>query len=169
MLKEEQELALKQINKQPEEPLNQQKRYFARFDTFLDNPQNGPYWLTEPSVADIIKEALRFRDQTEFDLAAYCLMSNHIHFVIDMRMKGTPDRPLYRILQSFKRHTARKANNVLSRMGEFWHPESYDHIVRDNAELRRIIWYILQNPVKARQVENWQDWPHSYVNEAYLM
>ncbi len=168
MLKEEQEIALKQRDQQKEEISNQKKRYFVRFDEFLDNPQNGPYWLIQAEIAGVVTEALHFRDKLDYKLVAYCLMSNHVHFVIDTRDTNETEKPLFRILQSFKRYTARKANVLLNRTGAFWHPESYDHIVRDNGELRRIIWYILQNPVKAGLKQNWQDWPYSYVNDAYL-
>jgi len=168
MLKEEQEIALKQRDQQKEEIVNQKKRYFVRFDDFLDNPQNGPYWLKQVEIADVVTEALHFRDKLDYKLVVYCLMSNHVHFVIDTRDTNETEKPLFRILQSFKRYTARKANVLLNRTGAFWHPESYDHIVLDNGELRRIIWYILQNPVKAGLSENWQGWPYSYVNDSYL-
>ena len=56
---------------------------------------------------------------------------------------------------------------MLKREGAFWQSESYDHVVRNDVELKRIIAYVLNNPVKAGLVENWQDWPYSYVNEAY--
>jgi hypothetical protein len=46
---------------------------------------------------------------------------------------------LTEIFQSLKRHTARQSNLVLGRSGAFWQDESYDHIVRDEAELERII------------------------------
>ncbi len=169
MLREEQEMALKLMDQQPDKIGKQKKRYFARFDEFLGNPQNGPYWLKEAEIANIVKEALHFRDKLDYGLVAYCLMSNHAHFVIDKREAEEKDKPLFRILQSFKRHTAHKANVLLNRTGAFWHSESYDHLVRDNSELRRIIWYVLQNPVKAGLCSEWVDWPHSYVNEEYLV
>ncbi len=168
MLKEEQALALKQLGQQEREIVSQKKRYFARFDEFLDTPHNGPYWLKQAEIAGVVTEALHFRDKLDYTLVAYCLMSNHVHFIIDTRDIKETGKPLFRILQSFKRCTARKANVLLNRTGAFWYPEGYDHLVRDNAELRRIIWYIRQNPVKAGLSENWQGWPYSYVNDAYL-
>ncbi|MGA0560409.1 transposase [Larkinella sp. VNQ87] len=170
LLKEEQEVArnrLQTLDDTESDLYQQQKRYFARFDSFLDRPDNGPYWLSEPAIAEIMKEALHHRAGKEYDLIAFCLMSNHIHLVIHTYENTKADFFLYRMLQAFKSYTARKANDYLEREGPFWHPESYDHIVRNGDELKRIIAYTLNNPVKAGLVANWQDWPHSYVNEAY--
>ena len=169
MLKEEQKMALNQVSQEPKEVVNQKKRYFARFDEALDKPQNGPYWLKEKELASIVTEALHFRDKLDYILVAYCLMSNHVHFVIDTREAIEMHKPLFRILQSFKRYTAQKANVILNRTGAFWHPESYDHLVRDNGELRSVIWYVTQNPVKACLCKVWTEWPYSYVNEGYLV
>lgn len=58
---------------------------------------------------------------------------------------------------------ARQANLLLNRQSAFWQEESYDHIVRDEEELGRIILYILNNPVKARLVEIWTDWKWNYL------
>ena len=69
---------------------------------------------------------------------------------------------LSRIMHSLKRHTALKANKILERRGKFWQHESYDHVVRDEAELKRIRQYVLNNPVKAGLVAEFQDWPWSY-------
>ncbi|WP_044130341.1 transposase [Rudanella lutea] len=175
MIQERYELDQKRLEKSiiDEKQLNQlkadnRKRYFAHFEHHLDHPQNGPYWLSKPEIANIVKEALHFREQEQYDLIAYTIMSNHIHIVIDTRNKGKQDRPLFRVLQSFKSHTGRHTNKLLGHTGSFWHQESYDHVVRDSAELENIIRYVLENPVKAKLVENWQDWPHTYVNEAYL-
>ncbi len=38
---------------------------------------------------------------------------------------------------------------MLGRSGRFWQDESYDHWVRDDEELERIVDYIAANPVKA--------------------
>jgi len=68
-------------------------------------------------------------------------------------------------MKSLKGFTAREANKALHRQGAFWETESYDHWVRDDAELDRIVTYVLNNPVKAGFVRHWQDWPHSYWNK----
>jgi putative transposase len=69
---------------------------------------------------------------------------------------------LHKVLQSLKAHTARTANKILNRQGAFWLHESYDHVVRSEKELERIVWNVLHNPVKATLDKEWQDWPWSY-------
>jgi len=65
-------------------------------------------------------------------------------------------------MKSLKGYTARKANRLLNRTGEFWAHESYDHFVRNAAEWERIEAYILNNPVKAKLIDDWREWKWSY-------
>ena len=96
-------------------------------------------------------------------------MPNHVHLVCTSLLQedGTW-RPLYRILQSLKRHTARRANEILDRRGSFWQAESYDHVARDSAELERIVQYVIDNPVKAGLVSEWESWPWTYCRSECL-
>jgi len=66
------------------------------------------------------------------------------------------------IMRSLKGRTARQANLVIGRRGTFWQHENYDHVVRDEGELGRIITYVLENPVKARLVQARDEWRWSY-------
>lgn len=62
------------------------------------------------------------------------------------------------IMKSLKGYTARRCNQLLKKRGIFWQDESYDHVVRNDEELRRIIEYIEQNPVKAELVAEAAAW-----------
>ena len=73
------------------------------------------------------------------------------------------------ILRLIKGSTARECNKVLNRSGKFWQQESYDHVVRDNKELKRIVKYLLNNPVKAGLCERWEDWKWNYCNFDYFV
>ena len=48
-----------------------------------------------------------------------------------------------------KGFSAHQANRILGRQGRFWQDESYDHLVRDDREFRRVQRYIEHNPVRA--------------------
>ena len=100
-------------------------------------------------------------------------MPNHAHAVFEPLCEsgGTLEchsdiLPLIKIMQSFKRHTARKANLFLGRQGAFWQDESYDHAIRDEGEFERVVRYVLENPVNAGLVSDWEAWPWSYLKTA---
>jgi REP element-mobilizing transposase RayT len=142
-----------------------EKKYFAIYDKQLDNA-NAPYWLKESEIAKIVAESIHFFEKEDKQLInyAYCIMPNHVHWVLKLNKDADV---LYKILQRMKRYTARQANKILNRKGQFWEEESYDHIVRDTKEFDNIVWYTLQNPVKAGFVKKWEDWEFSYVQEDF--
>ncbi|HVS71652.1 MAG TPA: transposase [Phycisphaerae bacterium] len=72
-------------------------------------------------------------------------MPNHVHALL------TPSvgYALSEILHSWKSFTAKKVNRLLGRTGEFWMPEYYDHLIRDEQDLAHHRDYILGNPEKA--------------------
>lgn len=143
-----------------------------RLDRILETADPKRLWLSDRRIADLVAEAIRFRNGKEYDLVAYTIMPNHAHIVFGI---GAPDllepvgqidnlsnKPVSKIMQSLKRHTAREANKILGRKGAFWQDESYDHVIRNSEELERIILYVLHNPVKAGFVKNWRDWKWNY-------
>ena len=141
------------------------RRAFGRWDTALDNATTGPQWLANSQIAAIVVEALHYRHDRVYDLLAFCVMPNHVHLVCTpLQCEDGTYYALQRILQSFKRYTARESNKILQRRGTFWQSESYDHVIRDEAELTRIIQYVLDNPVKAGLVPNWEAWPWTYTS-----
>lgn len=143
------------------------ERIFNKYEDLLDRAEQGPNWLSKQSIAKIVKEAIHYRDQKEYDLFAYCLMPNHVHMVFkllkpDNELNNSTQTPVTDILKSLKWYSALKANQYLGRKGAFWQAESYDRVIRDTEELEQTITYTLNNPVKAGLVEKWQNWPHSY-------
>lgn len=157
------------------------REWFVKFEEVLHQAACGPTWLREDCVAEIVAEALHYRDGRVYLLDAYCIMSNHVHAVFAPFLseqdviegpatKSTLGRlqlfsrhpPLDVILKSLKGRTAHEANRALGRGGTFWEPESYDHVVRDNAEFDRIVNYVLRNPVKAGLANDWQEWKWSF-------
>jgi len=149
------------------------RRWFVKFEEALHKEESGPVWMKDARVADLIQESLHYRDGNVFRLDSYSIMSNHVHSVFKPflndrslrvvagshpQMYESDDPTLGVIMKSLKGYTAHEANRLLGRKGEFWDAESYDHFVRDDAELSRIINYVLNNPVKAGLVKDWRDW-----------
>ena len=142
-----------------EEKYARQRRYFGRFDKQLDGATTGPFWLRQPALAQLVQQALHFYDGKQYTLVCYCIMANHVHLVVTLPEEA---QPLAHTLQALKGYTANLGNQLLGRKGQFWQRESYDHLIRSTFELERVIAYVVNNPVKASLVEDWQQWPYTY-------
>lgn len=183
----ERELAkIKDIEERRQLRAEFQRRWFAKYDNYLDRAETGPKWLTDPRIAKLVYDSIRYREGKVYDLDCLTIMSNHVHQVIEPlpAAVGQVDNlsknvgqvanlpfngqdailpySVSKIMHSLKRYTGRRANLILGREGQFWQDESYDHVVRNEKEYERIIWYILNNPVKAGLVDSWEKWAWSY-------
>ena len=72
------------------------RRYFDKWDAYLDKSEFGPHWLSQPKIADIVKEALHYCNGNVFDLHAFCIMSNHVHVVFKALSESESHREVSR-------------------------------------------------------------------------
>lgn len=149
--------------------LEYQKMVFAIEDSFLGKYAHSPQWLNQEAIAKLVLDSLLFNHMKQYELLCALLMSNHVHIVIKPLLQK-PETPysLARIMKDHKGYVASQANKILNRTGAFWFPENYDHWIRDEEEFRRIIHYILQNPVKTGIVQDYREWKYYWLNEAYF-
>ncbi|MEZ4954383.1 MAG: transposase [Saprospiraceae bacterium] len=155
---------------------DERKRFFGKYDALLDGSKTGHHYLKQPEIAElVVNELLRFNGDL-YDLIAYCIMSNHVHILIDTSIQIPESyeitvfesldlEPLSNIMKKIKGPTAVYANRLLNRSGKFWQRESYDHYVRNQKEFENIIRYILENPVKAGLVSVWEEYPFSFLKQ----
>ena len=125
----------------------------------------GPRWLGRPKVAQIVADALHFRDGNQFTLFAYCIMSTHVHVACHVVGSNGVRFPITDLLGRFKSYTGLQCNRVLHRTGAFWMQESHDCIIQDEQHLKTVIRYILSNPVKAGLVQRWEEWRWTYCRQ----
>jgi len=130
---------------------------FVAMDKLLDQARSGPMFLKQPDIAQLVIASIDYGAEIgHYQLHAFVIMSNHVHLLL------TPHINASKLLCSLKRTTARRANLLLSRTGQpFWQDESYDHLVRNGDEFRRIQRYIEYNPVKAGLVTKPEGYPSS--------
>ena len=141
----------------------EQRKLFGKWDDALHSTKQGPFYLQEDCVAEIVANSIRYHDGEWFNVIAFCIMPNHVHLVISPYEESEEtDHSLSKIMHNIKRNSAKQANQMLGRTGKFWQHESYDHVVRNSAELERIVKYVLNNPVKAGLVDDWIHWKWSY-------
>ncbi len=75
-------LIAKQSHKKNEpEQIHIRKEYFSKFDAYLDNANSNECYLKNRAIAQVVSDALHFRDPNEYDLVAYCIMPNHVHMM----------------------------------------------------------------------------------------
>lgn len=125
--------------------------------------------MKSDTLAKIVADSLHHWDGRRLELMAYCIMSNHVHVVFRLFDASEIKKPFYleQIMHSIKLFSARECNKLLGESGEFWQSESYDRLVRDDEELKRIIRYVLNNTVKAGLCREIKDWKWSYIKEIY--
>ena len=96
---------------------------------------------------------MRFFHGERYDLRAWVVMPNHVHVLFKV-----DTTPMAEILESWKKHTAFKANRLLGRRGEFWQADYWDTFMRDSAHELETRNYIENNPAKAGLVLNPKAW-----------
>ncbi|MEP7127621.1 MAG: transposase [Chitinophagales bacterium] len=159
------------------------RRDFATIDKFLNLSDYGENWLMKGQVADLNYKSLLDLNTATEKVISFCIMPNHVHLLLELSKMGidlfNKTNPLDStkskiapsllndVVRKLKGSTARASNLLLNRSGSFWHHESYDHFVRNQNELLRILHYILNNPVKARLCKHWLDWKWTYIHPEY--
>jgi len=114
--------------------------------------------LSRDDIAPIIIQALAYHANSRYILYDHTVMPDHVHAILQPYERGFSVEPLGDIIGDIKSFTARSINTVLRRKGSLWLNESYDRIIRDEAEYRKVAQYIFENPVRARLVKNGEDW-----------
>lgn len=132
--------------------------YFIEYDNLLHECNLNKY-LINKLLANIVKNEIHKYDGQEYKLICYSVMPNHIHIIFHLLPNS---KNIGKIMQNIKRISAFRINKILGKTGNFWQAESYDHIIRDEKELNKLIKYTLMNPVKAGIVENWKEFDHNY-------
>ena len=149
------------------------KRYLFQIDQLLHKIVNGPMVLSQKEILDKTKQVLHRFDGEFYDLICYSIMSNHVHILIDTSIQIKEDQyfdeitdkftTLDQIMKRVKAPIARFANTILNTSGQFWERESYDIYIRNEIMKSNVISYILENPVKAKLVESWEDYSGNYL------
>lgn len=98
-----------------------------------------------------------------YELGSLVVMPDHVHLIL----KPYSDFPISRVMKGIKGATARKVNAMRGSLGQIWQMESWDRIMRDDAELQTKLQYMLDNPVKAdlaKTIEQYDAW---YLNPTF--
>lgn len=118
--------------------------------------------LQEPETAQTAFETfLEVLPNKGYRILALCVMPDHVHLVL-LSLDGCVK--LGRAIGAAK-------SLVLTRVGRgliAWQARFRDHIVRCTEDINNQIRYTVNNPVEAGLIDDWQEWPWTYVHDASL-
>lgn len=126
-----------------------------QLEAYLDQGR-GVCHLRNSAIAGLVDGAFRFYHGQHYDLRAWVVMPNHVHALFQVAAT-----PLGKIVKQLKQYTAREANKLLKRRGQFWAEDCWDTYMRDAEHELQTRRYIENNPVKAGLVRTAKDWPWS--------
>jgi REP element-mobilizing transposase RayT len=108
-----------------------------------------------------VKEHVKRGDPGFYRLLAMTVMPDHAHVLL----QPNDGIPLPRIMKGMKGVSARMINERRGRRGALWRDESYDHIIRNDAELEKTLEYILNNAPKRGLCEDGWEYPGFYLRD----
>jgi putative transposase len=85
---------------------------------------------------------------------AYCLMPDHVHLLLGVSQASS----LGKIVGTWKSHCYRLRRRR-GNSARFWQRSFYDHGLRTDEDLNAAALYILHNPVRARLVQDFHNYP----------
>jgi putative transposase len=130
-------------------------------------------WRCHPGIrlssseCTIVFEALQYWDCTKWKIFTTVVLPDHVHALVQpLPHPGGGIYHLAEILHSVKSFTSHKISDLRGRMGSLWQDESYDRIVRDEAEFLEKWNYIRNNPAKAGLADSPENYPWLYERGA---
>ena len=107
-----------------------------------------------------LQQLKRYKKEYAFHLYGYCLMPNHIHLM------GKPVDPekLSKFMQCLQRSYTAYYNNKYKKVGHVWQGKFKTKLIMEDKYALDCIHYIETNPVRAKLVNNPED--YSYCSYA---
>jgi REP element-mobilizing transposase RayT len=117
--------------------------------------------LTRPEVADILLDELRqAKTRRGWMVGRYVFMPDHLHFFCAKGGDGPPST-LSQFVGQFKQWTSKRIAADFQAPQPIWQREFFDHLLRSNESYESKWSYVRDNPVRAKLVAQWEDWPYA--------
>lgn len=108
----------------------------------------------------LIQIIAEYKETSEFELYAYCLMSNHIHLLIKERKE-----PLQQVIKRIGTKFVYWYNTKYQRAGHLFQDRYKSEAVEDWRYLKTVLVYIHRNPLKSGICKNIIDYKYSSYSE----
>jgi REP element-mobilizing transposase RayT len=101
--------------------------------------------IAEEDYQNFLEMISNSAEAYNFKVHLYCLMTNHIHLVIEVA-----DIPISRIMQSITSRFAKKHNQKYNLIGHLFQGRFKSKLIENDQYLLELCYYIHMNPVKAK-------------------
>ncbi len=112
---------------------------------------------SEINARIVIDELLKAAKDVRFRILCYCVMPDHLHVIVS---PGESTLTLSKFLNIFKGRTT-AAIRERKDSKKIWQRSAFDHVIRTEEDLKGVIQYIRNNPVRRGIAENAEDYPYS--------
>jgi alanyl-tRNA synthetase/REP element-mobilizing transposase RayT len=106
--------------------------------------------VLSPQARTIVLTALRHFHQKRYDLFAVCVMSDHVHVLLQPMLKDSETQQFFgldEIFHSIKSFTANEVNKVEGTKGQaVWEEDYHDRLMRSDRDVEEKFHYICSNP-----------------------
>jgi REP element-mobilizing transposase RayT len=119
----------------------------------------------------VLQSILYGHERNHYELYAACIMPDHVHLLLEPQIKEQDDQgrtifwALSDILHGIKSSSAHRINKVRGTSGAVWEKESFDRLVRSEADLHEKFRYICRNPWDSGVADPNEDYLWLWTNE----
>lgn len=130
--------------------------------------KNQNIFITDEQVNKHLEILSNCSDEHKINVLAYCYMPNHVHLLLvtmdnnesdeDESLKASATT-IIKFIKTYKQLTGYYHKKYLHQT--LWQKSFYDHILRKEEDLIKIIRYIFENPVRKELVEEFCKYRYS--------
>jgi alanyl-tRNA synthetase/REP element-mobilizing transposase RayT len=128
-----------------------------------------------PAARDVVLKSLLFgHEGNRYQLYAACVMPDHVHFLFEPQIKehDKEGKPVFwslvELLHSIKSFTAHEINTLEKTSGQVWENESFDRMIRGDADLEEKFHYICRNPRDSGVVPPTENYPWLWTPDSSM-
>ncbi len=126
-----------------------------------------------PQARDLVLKSLLFtHEQRRYQLYAATVLPDHVHLLFEPQIKeeDKEGQPVFwslsELLHSIKSFTAHEINKLEGQTGQVWENESFDRMIRGDADLEEKFHYICRNPWDSGVVPVTEGYPWLWTPDA---
>ena len=146
--------------------MNKERNYYKNTYHHLYNrgASKAVIFFEHSNYIYFLKRMKYYSNKYKIKIIAYCLMPNHFHIFLK---QSTEDLSISSFISSLLNSYVKAINNKYQRSGTLFESKTKSKIIEKEEYFKWLIKYILDNPVKAKLVNENTEWEFSNVKDLF--